>query len=311
MHNSPNFSRLPKILYKYVSADRGLKIIRNRTVRFTPPSEFNDPFEFCPTLDLASIKEAYLRLPHCQAAVRQGVARAELMRGFQRFCLGVAHVISERTSATGVLCLSERPDIPLMWSHYAANHTGFVIGIDATTLCSSAPPDDKQGIYGSGAVNYRQARGQFSAPSQIDFMFTKDICWGYEREWRIVRGLMSLRAVNPTVHVSEFPAAAIREVFSGAFTTLKHRNAMAKLLKRKVYRGVSSFALTIDSHGFELDIQTAIGNGLDRQELEFEIREHPAHGPLYRYTSRGAMFQAMELIAAEQNLGMEKHHLGF
>src|SRR5687768_765350 len=37
------------ILYKYLSADR-IGVLRDRMIRFTQPGDFNDPFEFRPTI---------------------------------------------------------------------------------------------------------------------------------------------------------------------------------------------------------------------------------------------------------------------
>lgn len=43
---------LPKLLFKYMNVDRAIEILRERTIRFTRPHLFNDPFEFAPTLDM-------------------------------------------------------------------------------------------------------------------------------------------------------------------------------------------------------------------------------------------------------------------
>jgi len=49
-------------------------------------------------------------------------------------------------SAVGVLSLTERPDHPLMWSHYANNHSGLVLAFDETNEFFRSPrhgqPDD-------------------------------------------------------------------------------------------------------------------------------------------------------------------------
>lgn len=41
---------------------------------------------------------------------------------------GIVHTFAGDYDALGILCLSEKCDIPLMWSHYADEHKGIVIG---------------------------------------------------------------------------------------------------------------------------------------------------------------------------------------
>ena len=40
------------ILYKYTDIDIGLRIIKNRKIRFTQPVSFNDPFDSKPLVNL-------------------------------------------------------------------------------------------------------------------------------------------------------------------------------------------------------------------------------------------------------------------
>ncbi|MYL96140.1 DUF2971 domain-containing protein, partial [Citrobacter werkmanii] len=51
-------------------------------------------------------------------------------------------------SMYGVICLTPKPDNYLMWSHYAASHTGFCIGFDEKFL------ETIEDIELAGYVNY-------------------------------------------------------------------------------------------------------------------------------------------------------------
>jgi len=86
--------------------------------------------------------------------------------------------------------LSETPDNVLMWSHYAANHTGIVLGIDFSEMV---------GTHHLQKVNYVSDLPKFDPvklalfmdgdDSQVDYLFkdlsVKSADWSYEREWRI------------------------------------------------------------------------------------------------------------------------------
>jgi hypothetical protein len=89
--------RPPSVLYKYCPPAR-IDIFENHTVRFSPPSEFNDTFD----------------------------------TQYSAYAIGSKEVKQHYNlrSTTGIFCLTEEADDPLMWAHYAHNHTGFVIGFD-------------------------------------------------------------------------------------------------------------------------------------------------------------------------------------
>jgi len=38
--------KTPSVLYKYIKADYALTVLQNLKLKVTPPSEFDDPFEF-------------------------------------------------------------------------------------------------------------------------------------------------------------------------------------------------------------------------------------------------------------------------
>jgi hypothetical protein len=89
----------PEVLYKYLPPDR-IDILENMKIRFNPPSEFNDTFD-----------ADYL------VPISQGVkAKSDRLR---------------LRAGLGIFCLTERPNDHLMWVHYARNHSGFVIGLNA------------------------------------------------------------------------------------------------------------------------------------------------------------------------------------
>lgn len=106
-------------LYKYMGPDGVKRFIDTKQLRFTPPINLNDPFEYRPYLygDGSGAANPKIGNDLFWNDDRWGVLRAFLKR------------ISERV---GICCFSSDPTVPLMWSHYSAGHTGAVICFGAT-----------------------------------------------------------------------------------------------------------------------------------------------------------------------------------
>ncbi len=97
-------------------------------------------------------------------------------------------------------CFSNSPDIIPMWAHYAVNSTGFVVEIDEESLKNEKPEisidnvDYKNG--GSGIDVDLLRRACFIGKPRYAYMlgrqalgtayFTKNDCWSYESERRII-----------------------------------------------------------------------------------------------------------------------------
>lgn len=107
-------------------------------------------------------------------------------------------------NAIGVLCLSEKNDSMLMWSHYAKNHTGYCIEY---VFEENDEYYDK--LYCVRYVEDRYVISEEDVQSERKDWLYKAVCyksnvWEYEREWRIVvanfnmerknsRGILDLR----------------------------------------------------------------------------------------------------------------------
>ena len=95
------------ILYKYYGFESGLMALQSQQLGFRTPCHFNDPFE------LSSVSN------------RVGPNRK----------LGELEALfSELEQQVLVLSLTRTFDNALMWSHYAGEHCGFVIGYDTDVL---------------------------------------------------------------------------------------------------------------------------------------------------------------------------------
>lgn len=102
-----------RVLYKYLDADGGLKMLENSTLKFNNAISFNDPFDNHPSLmDYSNVPEA----------LSQGVGADFIRRMYKGGCI-LSH------ANTWICSLSKVYNELLMWSYYG-NHKGICIGLD-------------------------------------------------------------------------------------------------------------------------------------------------------------------------------------
>lgn len=123
----------------------------------------------------------------------------------------------------GVACLSATPDDMLLWSHYADGHRGYCLEFD-----TSQEPFSR-----AKSVEYRKDVPRISpvdlledvvGPEQVvrAMMLTKDSCWSYEHEWRILHQ-------QPDVAYT-YPHQLLTGVYLGASMSAQHRSVVGQLL---------------------------------------------------------------------------------
>src|SRR5208283_4003778 len=105
-------------------------------------------------------------------------------------------------------CLTETSDDHLMWVHYARNHTGFVLGFDAT---ADFFREDGRRL---APVHYTE-RSNIAEPSAPDLTesglaFLKARAWSNEREWRCVK-----QFAREDSRFVDFEPKLIREIIIG------------------------------------------------------------------------------------------------
>jgi hypothetical protein len=102
-----------RVLYKYLDADGGLKMLENSTLKFNNAISFNDPFDNHPSLmDYSNVPEA----------LSQGVGADFIRRMYKGGCI-LSH------ANTWICSLSKVYNDLLMWSYYG-NHKGICVGLD-------------------------------------------------------------------------------------------------------------------------------------------------------------------------------------
>lgn len=239
------------ILYKYLQLAR-LDVLKNKSIRFTQPGDFNDPFEFRPRISAAAsgeevrtyVEDNFERLVEQEldkygALVRlvpqttmkellhsQKARLPDLFRLLEpRMLAHVSYVLDGLLNQNiGVLCLGEVKDSILMWGHYTDDHRGFVLGLDSTHPFFSQRKSEQDEFGFLRRVEYQRQRPNvvLSDTSSPAWFQTKSEQWAYEKEWRIVRVLSeaNCRLDNPRFPVClfEFAPDAVLEIIVGLRT---------------------------------------------------------------------------------------------
>jgi hypothetical protein len=125
-----------------------------------------------------------------------------------------------------VYCLSEKPDVPLLWAHYARAHTGICLEFDA-----GVPPFSV-----TEQVQYLSA---YPARDLVTIgyepLVTKSDDWSYEAEWRLIAEERSF-AQSPLTLKTEndfltLPAGTVKSVTIGCLANEASRQRIEALVK--------------------------------------------------------------------------------
>ncbi|MCF5657903.1 DUF2971 domain-containing protein [Pseudomonas poae] len=237
-------------LFKYFGPDR-LSILQSRLIRFSQPSAFNDPFEFLPYIDAidtpdnitARFQQTMNRDFSEEYAGLDDLTKSQLTKDQFRMHMQSFLLSAENSSANvlnqlalyaqmkihevscqhmGVLCLSETYDDLLMWAHYADCHKGFVIEFDSISPFFHQRRSEKDDLRYLRPVLYKKERPAITLTNtdMSELFLTKSEHWKYEKEWRMVVGLIDadevISDVGGDICLYEFPASAIKAVFVGS-----------------------------------------------------------------------------------------------
>ncbi len=147
------------ILCKYLPPSR-IDVIKNCAIRFTQFGDFNDPFELNPNIDKIAeeaeirkivdrdfvklIEDEYSNNPIISAFIskesfiqlakdRKGLVVNNVIGNTELLAKLLPGMLQKTVnSLLGALSLSEISNHELLWSHYANEHRGYLIGFDST-----------------------------------------------------------------------------------------------------------------------------------------------------------------------------------
>lgn len=198
-----------KKIYKYMSpeiADKFLLANEMCSLKLSYLKDYNDPFEFFLTID-------YNQGPELLAYYNEIIA-----------------MVTQQP----VTCFSKSPLITPLWAHYASNSQGFVAEIDEAALTEWLRSQGDDPSFGD--IDYQDTPHQgmqgmlerayvVSKPRHIGWLwqaigsaayFTKQSCWGYEQERRLIASEKLAVKVNDYLTLLHFPARCVTSIIVGA-----------------------------------------------------------------------------------------------
>lgn len=192
---------VPNKLYKYFAPQLAEYALSKNgaTLKFSLPTEFNDPFELFLTVDRHSDPETL---------------------AFYEEVIG--EVVAMPTT-----CFSRNPDVVPMWAHYGQNGEGFAIEVDEDLLRaelgdSCAIQDvEYRDTHPEGLTESLARARVHQKPRDVFFLrqsvyraayFTKASCWSYEKERRVV--------LNDTENLNQVDDLALLSVPKNCITAI-------------------------------------------------------------------------------------------
>lgn len=247
--------RSPRYLYKFrpgLPNEFTEKIFRDTELWYSSPADFNDPFDCFIELDtnntLEEIEDFIRKNPDNQGIDEQRIKQQALawFNDPEHFHKLINNTSYEALNSCGIGCFAPDADEVLMWSHYAASHTGICLKFDVLA--------DPEGFALIFKVEYpkeypswnhiRNAVGQTVA----QLVSHKSQRWDYEREWRVLKfGMTGSHSFKREALVEViFGCKASNDSIAKTKTVLLE-SGMSQVPLKQAHRARGSYALTFES----------------------------------------------------------------
>ncbi|MGE8149802.1 DUF2971 domain-containing protein [Pseudomonas vancouverensis] len=189
--------------YKYLPDMIGIEgVVEKGTIKFTHPSDFNDPFDCMPSTKLGSfsnLQELNPRLYDFWASQpgspAQRLMRREKSVRILREKIESGELLTRLLESASVLSLSKIPDSILMWSHYSNFHRGAVVEfkipidnriVDINTVYRDMLALDVDYTEERPTLEFSGARAD-AADTLRQLFLAKSNHWSYEQESRVIK----------------------------------------------------------------------------------------------------------------------------
>lgn len=267
-------------LYKYTST-AFIEHLLDCTIRFSPPGEFNDPFDGIPQAKAILNSSAYVKarkqfLPFDENQLKQDSdlrARVQIADDIleKKTLYGYRdRLIDTLDSDFRILCLTKTAPqseaAALMWGHYATHtetdtkgksrtrsHAGIALEFDETHPWFTEHRTRRDRAYDE--VEYRSLRAEIETDGRKS-LFVKSPPWAYEQEVRLVRCIKD--SANDLITPDKILAAYPPEILKAIYIGLKgapdlEKRIAEKLSKTPDLKYVKVRRITgIDPNGFNL-----------------------------------------------------------
>lgn len=241
-------------LYKYRKFDsRTLSMLINNEIYFANPEDLNDPYD-CQISITASIQEA-ISIAQKRYPEALTLDKINLLADLTRY----APKMEVDIKSTGIYSLSRTSANVLMWTHYAAEHTGLCIGIRLPNHLLNYNHEAR--IVGANSCFYSNNNPFVGYLNEMvtnnemmswnDFWYrvfsigivAKHKSWKYEKEVRVVRKEPGVAKIKPS---------NIVEVIFGVNMQLDDQRTITKLLTNQEWSHVKYSKMTKYADSFNL-----------------------------------------------------------
>ena len=239
---------LPTRLHKFTSINLNLhKSLKEAYLWHSRPSILNDPFDCYHKLLTYEPTESDI-IDFCTRNFKKGelplVLQIErLLKNPQKLVEAQQSSLEDNINGQGICCFAENYTNTLMWSHYAANHTGICLvfkpHLDTSLFVVKVQYKDEfvpQNYYGE------HRKGVLSMLS------TKSNDWKYEQEYRSI----SKPGPNP------FNKAMLSEVIFGCRATQDDAYAVITTIENSGYKDVIYTRAYMEDNSFKLGFKPFI-----------------------------------------------------
>lgn len=261
-----NFTNIdgPLVLYKYkdVSGNKIEQVedmFRNNRVWFSSPMNFNDPFDCRCVYDIGNSREEIV-LRKAEFLERKGISSSEAITQAEHDIPQSPEEIekwqkqqidghSRRAANTGIFCLTQNCDNPIMWMHYANGHKGICIVFRVQDMRDASHID-----FFARALSIEYVERcpliNFIRDDSIEIVkkafLTKATPYSYEAEWRIVR-------YDDGPGLKSIPKGIIRGIIFGVQIDSTTKQRIVKVCAE--YDGdIEIFQATLDPEKYGLKI---------------------------------------------------------
>lgn len=272
-------SKWPKILYKYTSASTGRLILQNKTIRFSSPLAFDDPYDcFVPVrfdlLPKEQLNDFYNNIPFISFMRHPGqpmfgYGQVRILRAKHRSSLSWQLYRTPLKYKSGVysnfinhyikvFCLSKRNNDLLLWSLYGDKHKGICISFSTDYVGANSPPNAIVKVrYQS---EFPTILPEWSMDTSIDATIIQQAKWksNHWRSQQEYRFVISSEKPSLTTDV-EIEPQAIREIIFGCNAPADDIRSIVELINNgSEFSHIKLFSACRKKSGYRLYINPII-----------------------------------------------------
>ena len=222
-------------------------IFEDKTLWFSNPLNFNDPFELKPNIKRLLNNEKHM-------VVDMVSSHFNANNQAHKFHYDTVNPILNNI---GILCLSGDKEHLAMWAHYANNHKGLVLEFEKNHLFFKdlKLPEYAEMLHQLERVTYIPKENRKSINSNEYFLketfLTKSIDWEYEDEYR-----MSVYAETNDQYIDGISVNFSNDLLTGVYLGNKidteTKDYILKMLNKDEWKHLNIFQMEIDETAYKL-----------------------------------------------------------